>query len=55
MFLDSPATTSATAYKVQLRSNRDGTDWYRNRSWYDTDASSVFLATSTITLFEVLA
>ena len=55
MFLDSPSSTSEIDYKVQLRSMRDGADWHRNRTMYDTDASSIFLATSTITLFEVLA
>ena len=54
MFLDSPGSTSEIDYKVQLRSMRDGADWHRNRTMYDTDASSIFLATSTITLFDRL-
>ena len=47
-FLDSPATTSATTYKVQMKSNT-GTQYINRRS----SADSAF--TSTITVMEIAA
>ena len=47
-FLDSPATTSATTYKVQIKSNT-GTQYINRRSTVD----SAF--TSTITVMEIAA
>lgn len=51
MFLDSPATTSATTYKLQGRVG-SGT-FYINRSVNDTDTASTVRGISTITVFEV--
>jgi hypothetical protein len=51
MFLDSPATTSATTYQARVRSNA-GT-LYVNRLWQDTDNSTFSRSISTMTLMEV--
>jgi len=54
--LDSPATTSATTYKVRLHNTSGSTQTlYLNRADDDTDASSRMRTVSTITLFEVSA
>ena len=53
-FLDSPATTSATTYKVQVTNQSTGVI-YVNRSEVDTDASFSPRGISTITVFEVSA
>jgi hypothetical protein len=54
VYLDSPATTSATTYKVQARRNNAGT-MYLNRT--DTDADSAVYARtpSSITVMEISA
>ena len=51
MFLDSPATTSATTYKLQGRTQTGA--FYINRTHTDTDSSPFPRAISTITLMEV--
>ena len=51
-FLDSPATTSSTTYKLQIKSNNAGTVWV-NRSGEDTDNATFARAISTITVMEV--
>jgi len=51
-FLDSPATTSATTYKIQGRSTSAGT-FFINRSSGDTDNATHARGASTITVFEV--
>ena len=52
-FLDSPSTTSATTYKIQLRQYGTGA-WLINRSWVDRDnADYEPRATSVITLTEI--
>ena len=51
-FLDSPATTSATTYKVAMAS-RGGATGYLNRSGLDTDSANLTRGVSTITLMEV--
>ena len=51
-FLDSPATTSATTYKVQIMVNNAGTG-YVNRSNTDTDNATISRSVSTITVMEV--
>jgi hypothetical protein len=51
-FLDSPATTSATTYAVQIKTNGSGSAFV-NRSSADTDSAALFRATSTITVMEV--
>ncbi len=50
-FLDSPSTTSATTYKVQVRSHNGGFTMYINRRSNDTN----FGVASNITLVEVEA
>ena len=55
MFLDSPATTSATTYKIQIRSQSAGSAVYINRSVTDSDAASTARTTSNITVFEISA
>jgi len=52
-FLDSPNTTSATTYKIQMRVT--GSTHYLNRSVNDTDANYETRTPSSITLMEVLA
>jgi hypothetical protein len=53
-FLDSPATTSATTYKVQLRNTAAGTS-YVNRSKLDSDTAVFARLASTITVMEISA
>jgi len=52
-FLDSPATTSSTTYKIQVFSNV-GTK-YVNRCGEDLDSSTFYTSTSTITVMEIAA
>ena len=54
-FLDSPATTSATTYKIQIGAfgETDGTNIYVNRSSQDGDVSTYGRTTSTITVMEI--
>lgn len=52
-FLDSPATTSATTYSVQIAINAGANPCYINRSFNDTDNSQFGRYSSTITVFEV--
>jgi hypothetical protein len=49
--LDSPSSTSALTYKVQVRSN--GGTYYVNRSVTDGDSVDIGRASSTITLMEI--
>jgi len=51
-FLDSPATTSATTYKVQVRCNNTG-NAFVNRCENDTDQGTNNRTTSTITVMEI--
>ena len=53
-YLDSPATTSATTYKVQARTSTGGTIFV-NRGSNDGDNSSTVRTVSTITVMEILA
>lgn len=53
-FLDSPATTSATTYKIQAN-NTDSMTFYINRSHTDTDSANNARGISTITVMEVSA
>ena len=53
-FLDSPNTTSATTYKIQVRSNVAGT-MFVNRSETDGNAADYPRSSSTITVMEILA
>ena len=55
-FLDSPNSTSATTYKLQLYSNNSGRTAYINRSHTDADsATGGFRTASQITVEEVAA
>jgi hypothetical protein len=55
MFLDSPATTSATTYKIQVRSNVSGQTVVINRTFNDADSAQITRGISTITVMEVTA
>ena len=52
-FLDSPATTASTTYKIQVTSNANGQVVYINRSSSDADSIGQFRGVSTITVMEV--
>ena len=52
-FLDSPATTSATTYKIQIKTSSPTA--YVNRSGQDSDSSAFARTASTITVMEVSA
>ncbi len=56
-FLDSPSTTSATTYKLQIGAigEVDGTNVYVNRSSTDGDSSVYGRTASTITVMEIAA
>lgn len=55
-FLDSPATTSATTYKLQIAGDgSDGTNVYVNRTGNDGDAAASGRTVSTITVMEIAA
>ena len=54
-FLDSPATTSARTYAIQVKSEIGGVSVFVNRTATDTDAATFARGISTITLMEVLA
>ena len=51
-FVDSPATTSATTYKIQIISTGAGTI-FCNRSSSDSDSSTQYRTASTITVLEI--
>jgi hypothetical protein len=52
-FLDSPNTTSATTYKITMRSNSSGQIVAVNRTQDDADGASTSRGTSNITLMEI--
>jgi hypothetical protein len=55
-FLDSPATTSATTYKLQIRTfGAGGTSIFVNRTATDTDLAAFGRGTSTLTVMEISA
>ena len=54
MFLDSPATTSSTTYKVQILCNQTPNTVFVNRSSSDTDSAQLGRGISTITVMEVI-
>ena len=54
VYLDSPATTSATTYKMQAINLSSGT-FFVNRSMTDTNTSFYARTASTITVMEILA
>jgi hypothetical protein len=53
-FLDSPATTSATTYKVQMQNTGGGNSTFLNRSSNDADGATARTASS-ITVMEIAA
>jgi hypothetical protein len=53
VFLDSPATTSATTYKVQAVLASSADTLYLNRNATDTDSSTFYRTASTITVMEI--
>ena len=53
MFLDSPATTSSTTYKLQIYASSDTI--YVNRTSSDTDSVAYFRTASSITVMEIAA
>jgi hypothetical protein len=55
LFLDSPSSTSALVYGVQVRCNDAAATTYVNRSPIDSDNASYSRAVSTITVMEILA
>ena len=52
-FLDSPSTTSAVTYQLQLINDRDTETIYVNRGQSDGDSSQTFRNASTITVMEI--
>jgi len=54
-FLDSPATTSATTYKIQMRSLNSGRNFLLNRHNDDSDGTGSPRTASSITCMEVAA
>jgi len=54
IYLDSPATTSATTYKIQGKLVAGSGTWTINRSPTDSNSSSYMRTSSTITVIEVL-
>jgi hypothetical protein len=51
--LDSPSTTSATTYKIQINNSNSSADCYINRTQGDTDAVYGGRSASSITLMEI--
>ena len=54
-FLDSPASTSATTYKMQFKSSDNTSAVYLNRPYNDNDLSYITYCASTITVMEIAA
>jgi len=52
-YLDSPATTSAVTYKLQIRMHNNSSNVYVNRSSADSNTDSHLRGTSNITAMEV--
>ena len=55
IYLDSPNTTSATTYKIQLRANDNAAAAYINRSATDSDSALFSRTASSITVMEIIA
>jgi hypothetical protein len=55
IYLDSPATTSATTYKVQFNSNNGAVATYINQSSGDANQTYVGRTASSITVMEIAA
>jgi hypothetical protein len=54
-FLDSPATTSSTTYKIQVAMNAGSGTAYINRTMQDSDNANQIRMASTITVMEIAA
>lgn len=54
-YMDSPATTSLTTYKLQVRSNAAGQTIYINRTISDTDNPAFGRGTSSFVVMEISA
>ena len=54
-FLDSPATTSSTTYKIQMYSNSSSATFYINRAYDDPDQAYRTRTASSITILEIAA
>jgi len=54
-FLDSPATTSSTTYKIQVAMNAGSGTAYINRTMQDADNANQIRMASTITVMEIAA
>jgi hypothetical protein len=52
-YLDSPATTSATTYKIQVRTNNSSYNAYVNRTVGDNDEAAFARGVSSITVMEI--
>ena len=52
-FLDSPASTSATTYKIQFKSSDNSSAVYLNKPYNNTDLSYITYCASTITAIEI--
>jgi len=52
-YLDSPATTSATTYKIQVRTNNGSFNAYVNRTVGDNDEAAFARGVSSITVMEI--
>jgi len=52
-FLDSPATTSSTTYKIQMLTSNASSTTYVNRSHNDSNAANVTRAASSIIVLEI--
>lgn len=55
VYLDSPATASATTYKVQMRVSSNTITGFVNQSGFDTDNATYARVPSTITVMEISA
>jgi hypothetical protein len=55
MYLDSPATTSATTYKIQAQTGQSATTSYVNRSGSDSNNIDTTRGASSITVMEIAA
>ena len=54
-YLDSPATTSATTYKIQVKTNNSSYNVYVNRTVADNDEAVFARGVSSITVMEIAA
>jgi len=52
-FLDEPSTTNALTYKIQAAAEQSGGTWYLNRGGLASDNSTVYAATSSISVMEI--